>query len=55
MNVIVNDNNFDYTYKLINGFSTINGGYKILVDLDYPDYLLKNHMNNEKKIKNKNE
>tara|TARA_B100000674_G_C37175530_1_gene617250 strand:+ start:86 stop:253 length:168 start_codon:yes stop_codon:yes gene_type:complete len=55
MDVIVNNNNFDYTYKLIDGYSTINGGYKILVDLDYPDYLLKNHMNKEKTKKNNND
>ena len=55
MDVIVDNNNFDYTYKLIDGYSTINGGYKILVDLDYPEYLLKNHMNNEKTKKNNNE
>ena len=41
MKTIQNDNNFEYTYKLINGISRINGGYQILVDLNYPMYLLK--------------
>ena len=33
-------NSFNYTYKIENGISKINGGFQILVDLDYPDYLL---------------
>ena len=41
MKTIQNENKFDYTYKLHNGISRINGGYQILVDLNYPQYLLK--------------
>lgn len=41
MDVTKIDNfNFEYTYKLNPGISTIKGGLKVLSDLDYPEYIL---------------
>ena len=44
MNTITSEENgkssYNYTYKLINGISQINGGKQILIDLDYPQYVL---------------
>ena len=45
MNTIINKNEdgkttYEYTYKLIDGISKINGGKQILIDLDYPQYVL---------------
>lgn len=46
MNVIEEDKTkFCYTYQLIKGISTINGGLKVLYDLDYPEYILNNDKN----------
>jgi DNA mismatch repair ATPase MutS len=32
--------NFNYTYKLKKGISRVNGGIKVLIDLDYPDEIV---------------
>ena len=34
------DNDFEYTYKLIDGISNIKGGVKVLKELDYPDEII---------------
>ena len=36
MDVIPDENDFNYTYKLVDGISNIKGGIKVLKDLDYP-------------------
>ena len=35
-------NDFKYTYKMIKGISTIKGGIKVLIDLDYPKEIIDN-------------
>ena len=40
MDVINNMDNFNYTYKLINGISKIKGGIKVLKDLQYPKNII---------------
>ena len=42
MNTIVDkeSNKYEYKYELVDGVSYINGGYQILVDLNYPTHLL---------------
>lgn len=40
---ILDDDTFEYTYKLREGISKINGGYKILEQLDYPRELLEKY------------
>ena len=34
------NNNFTYTYKIRKGISTIKGGVKVLMDLDYPQQII---------------
>jgi hypothetical protein len=36
----VEDNDFKYTYKMEKGISTIRGGVKVLIDLDYPKEII---------------
>jgi len=37
--------NFNYTYKMVSGISTIKGGIKVLIDLNYPQEIIDNtHM-----------
>lgn len=43
MNVKESASGFNYTYKLQDGISYVNGGYQILQQLDYPEYLLNLH------------
>jgi hypothetical protein len=38
--------NFKYTYKMIKGISTIKGGIKVLIDLNYPKEIIENTYNN---------
>ena len=40
MQVDVNNKDFIYTYKIIEGISNIKGGIKVLNDLKYPDDIL---------------
>ena len=40
MDTIEKNNKFEYLYTLVKGISKINGGFQILVDLNYPQYLL---------------
>lgn len=35
------NNKLEYTYKLVDGISYVNGGYQILEQLEYPEHLLK--------------
>lgn len=37
----VENNRLEYTYKLVDGISYVNGGYQILEQLEYPKHLLK--------------
>uniref|UniRef100_A0A6C0HG31 DNA mismatch repair proteins mutS family domain-containing protein n=1 Tax=viral metagenome TaxID=1070528 RepID=A0A6C0HG31_9ZZZZ len=37
--------NFKYTYKMIKGISTIKGGIKVLIDLNYPKEIIENTHN----------
>ena len=37
---IKGDKSIDYTYKIVEGISHVNGGKQVLYDLDYPDYVL---------------
>ena len=37
------DKKLNYTYKIEDGISQINGGFQVLKDLDYPQYLLDLH------------
>lgn len=41
MNVICENDNIRYTYNLENGISKINGGKQVLIDLNYPEFILK--------------
>ena len=40
METIKNSDNFEYTYKLIEGISKIKGGLKVLTDMNYPKEIL---------------
>lgn len=40
MQVVTKDNDFQYTYKVINGISKVKGGIKVLRDLGYPDNIV---------------
>jgi hypothetical protein len=40
MRIINNEDDFQYTYKLIDGISQIKGGVKVLKDLEYPDKII---------------
>lgn len=42
MQTLQKDNQFEYTYKLLNGISTIHGGIQILRDMNYPKEILDN-------------
>jgi energy-coupling factor transporter ATP-binding protein EcfA2 len=42
MNIIIDKDDFKYTYKLLNGISQIKGGVKVLKDLEYPDEIINN-------------
>ena len=42
MNVDVNNDDFNYTYKLKKGISSIKGGVKVLHDLHYPQEIVEN-------------
>jgi DNA mismatch repair ATPase MutS len=42
MNIIEKDDDFEYTYKLINGISQVKGGVKVLKDLEYPIEIINN-------------
>ena len=39
--------NIKFTYKIEEGINKINGGSKILKDLEFPDEIVKNDNNNE--------
>jgi DNA mismatch repair ATPase MutS len=39
--VVENTGEFNYTYKLKKGISTLKGGIKVLKDLGYPEEILK--------------
>jgi hypothetical protein len=41
MKVNKNNDNFDFQYKLVSGINKINGGNKILKDLEFPDEIVK--------------
>ena len=36
----ISDKSINYTYKIEEGISLVNGGKQVLYDLDYPDYVL---------------
>jgi DNA mismatch repair ATPase MutS len=40
MQVVTKDNDFQYTYKVINGISKVKGGIKVLRDLGYPEHIV---------------
>ncbi len=40
MKTVKKNDNFEYTYKLIEGISQIKGGYKVLKDMNYPKEIL---------------
>ena len=40
MKTIKKNDNFEYTYKLIEGISKIKGGLKVLTDMNYPKEIL---------------
>ena len=40
MQVITTENDFEYTYKVINGISKVKGGIKVLRDLGYPEHIV---------------
>jgi len=42
MNIIEIEDDFEYTYKLINGISQVKGGVKVLKDLEYPVEIINN-------------
>ena len=42
MDVLVKENNFEYTYKLKSGISEIKGGVKVLNDLNFPNDIIDN-------------
>lgn len=41
----IDDFNFDYTYNIIDGISSIKGGLKVLADLQYPNVILTDAVN----------
>jgi hypothetical protein len=40
MKTVKKNDNFEYTYVLIEGISKIKGGYKVLKDMNYPKEIL---------------
>ena len=46
----IGDFNFQYTYKMVSGISTVKGGLKVLADLQYPQYILNESIQALKKI-----
>jgi DNA mismatch repair ATPase MutS len=40
MKTIKKNDNFEYTYKLVEGISKIKGGLKVLTDMNYPKEIL---------------
>ena len=40
MKTVKKNDNFEYTYKLIEGISKVKGGYKVLKDMNYPTEIL---------------
>ena len=40
MEIINDNNNFKYTYKVIPGISNVKGGIKVLKDLDFPEEII---------------
>ena len=42
MDIIQKEDDFEYTYKLLNGISQIKGGVKVLKDLEYPSEIIVN-------------
>ena len=40
MQVITKESDFEYTYKVINGISSVKGGIKVLRDLGYPKHII---------------
>jgi hypothetical protein len=40
MKTVKKNNNFEYTYKLVEGISKVKGGYKVLQDMNYPKEIL---------------
>ena len=50
MEILNNNNNINYTYKIKKGISEIKGGLKVLKDLHYPEEIIKNAENIIKKI-----
>ena len=41
----IDDFNFEYTYNIVDGISTIKGGLKVLSDLQYPTTILDESIN----------
>jgi hypothetical protein len=41
----IDDFNFEYTYNIVDGISTIKGGLKVLSDLQYPTIILDDSIN----------
>ena len=41
----INNFEFDFTYKVEKGISTIKGGLKVLNDLRFPEQIIKNSCN----------
>ena len=46
MMTVKKNDNFEYTYKLVEGISKVKGGYKVLKDMDYPKEILSTFFNN---------
>jgi hypothetical protein len=42
MDIIEKDDDFEYTYKVLNGISQVKGGVKVLKDLEYPEEIIYN-------------
>jgi hypothetical protein len=40
MKTVKKNDNFEYTYKLVDGISKVKGGYKVLKDMNYPTEIL---------------
>ena len=40
MKTLKKNDNFEYTYELVKGISTIKGGLKVLHDMKYPQEIL---------------
>lgn len=45
MKILEKEDDFEYSYKLINGISQIKGGIKVLKDLEYPNEIILNTKN----------